>query len=79
MSKSELKTCPFCGGDAVLKKVSSRYSADSWGDSFQVECMVCGVRSATYDSMVCRSLKNREIVIEKDGRKDAIGAWNRRA
>lgn len=78
MKEGELKTCPFCGSDAVIKRVSVIYNTERWGDVFQVECMKCDIHSARYETKVYRDKKG-EIVIEKDGKKDAIDAWNKRA
>lgn len=66
---SELKPCPFCGGDAILCKNLMPNGDDSY-ETIHVECQVC--RSKT-DSYFRYTFKGPKDVYEA-----AIDAWNRR-
>ena len=59
-----LKTCPCCGGEAVVDRVGYCYSdtGDHAMDAWRVSCRSCGARTAEYRS---------------EG--GAVDAWNRRA
>ena len=39
----ELKTCPFCGGRAVMKAVNKNYGFTIW-----CQCRKCGARTEGY-------------------------------
>lgn len=39
---SDLKPCPFCGGEARIGKI--------YGDAWTVECTECGIQSGCYDT-----------------------------
>lgn len=39
----ELKRCPFCGGEAILL-------SNFWGAEYFIECRVCTVETAPYDT-----------------------------
>lgn len=46
MNNTELKPCPFCGGEAIK-------SAFSWGnihDEYTIQCTVCGARTTVLKS-----------------------------
>lgn len=78
--KDELKRCPFCGGNAILKRVSITVSCSSnVYDTWRVECSNCGATPMRngYDSIVTRDRDDR-LVIERDGRVAAIECWNNR-
>lgn len=60
---AELKTCPFCGGEADF--LTANHAAEVW-----VCCTDCGAMSA-------REWTNL-IVFGKGGKDRAIEAWNRR-
>ena len=61
---SELKPCPFCGGEAD-------YRTENFGGRIWVQCTVCGVSTSRYDA--------NEVVDRKDGKAWATQAWQRRA
>lgn len=42
---SELKACPFCGGEASIR---SEYDSDGYGYFHWVECKKCRSRSASH-------------------------------
>ena len=63
---AELKSCPFCGGEAFIevipphKHIIATFMADYDGGAF-VECMKCSC------------------AISADNEQDAINKWNTRA
>lgn len=75
---TELKCCPFCGGEAHVKMKCFHYSSYSWGDDWYVECGECGIIGSPCKTMIVRK-NTGELVIESDGRADAIAKWNARA
>ena len=82
---SELKPCPFCGGEAVYRP--AKYNAVSFEDKgeffhqYRVElyagCKRCHIRTETY---VHNIAVNREGVpyIEHNGYNKVAEMWNRR-
>lgn len=79
MKEGLLKKCPFCGGTAVLTRVSTGHSSDYWEDTWKVECYDCKatLRNTGFKTCITRTHKG-EIVIENDGREEAINNWNTR-
>lgn len=73
----ELKPCPFCGGIAILdsRTVHGHGGCDlfTWGAG----CGECGAQIPTCGDKAVRD--KHGIRLTKDGRADAIEAWNRRA
>jgi Lar family restriction alleviation protein len=61
-----LKPCPFCGGEAVVKCICDAGRPDT--DDWWVSCSGCRVERP--------STRKSEIVHSRD---EAIAAWNRRA
>ena len=65
----ELKPCPFCGGEAKLKKgFPSRQIAHC--RQAVVQCKTCGCRTVTFKQLPMEKWQNVD--------KQAIEAWNRR-
>ena len=64
---AELKPCPFCGGEAELKKYMCSLGNDGY---YVVECKICGAKG--------KAIRNTSFISEND-EKRAIEAWNRRA
>ena len=71
----ELKPCPFCGGKAFLD-LKSKSHGEHFGATFEVGCRNCCF-SFKKDSRWY--IANGQIMTDKDGYKECIEAWNRRA
>lgn len=77
-----IKSCPFCGGRAVLRLMKSEaYSGDPRNvrlmNKYQVECEKCGASTPVQSSDI--SQDNRGMIhIDKNGADRAIAIWNRR-
>lgn len=76
---SELKPCPFCGGEAkfLIKLHSERGITRGW--EFGIYCTKCDVTTPK----TCYKLEVQlngagQIDITEDERQQAIEAWNRR-
>lgn len=63
---SELLSCPFCGGEAIIKNISE--VGQPAGDDWWVSCGECRVERP--------STKKTEIA---HSREEAVAAWNQRA
>lgn len=75
----ELKPCPFCGGDAAIRKIKTGMHYDKRTESWRVECSKCGAHPGRYGYESIISIENnKEPTIIKDGRKEAIDTWNDR-
>lgn len=70
MANTELKPCPFCGGEALLYHQSSKYT-DYDGD--YAYCMKCGCRTKLFECFNGTGKTHTDTEIE------AMNAWNRRA
>ena len=78
MNTTELKPCPFCGGEAELLRMKcTAHYLDELVKEFSVMCRLCATRTASF---VGKYDFDSEHILRctKDGRKEAIDAWNRR-
>ena len=74
---SELKPCPFCGGEANIKNMDLHTRDGSIRAYWRVKCSKCQTEKG-YTSIYC--LRDDDtLFVAFDGRKRAIDAWNRRA
>ena len=65
-----LKRCPFCGGEAVIKKDTTCCGHGDFGPEKWIQCTSCGVRTAKY---FCDGYYGCEMTDEEITKK-----WNRR-
>lgn len=70
----ELKPCPFCGSEAVIKAVNKSYGFTIW---CQCKDGNCTARTAGY----CTDTNNEDNSLEniENCKNKAVKAWNRRA
>ena len=68
----ELKTCPFCGGRAVMKAVNKEYGFTIW-----CQCRKCGARTEGY----CPDMNHEDNTITsiEECKDRAAKVWNNRA
>ena len=68
----ELKPCPFCGGEAVIKAVNRNYGLTIW-----CQCLKCDARTEGY----CPDTNNEDETIDniENCKNIALEQWNRRA
>lgn len=68
----ELKPCPFCGGEAVIKEVNKNYGLTIW-----CQCPKCGAKTEGY----CPNTNNEDKTIDniENCKNRALEQWNRRA
>lgn len=76
----ELKACPFCGGEAKLKRINSGYKLNPTTiiDMWAVVCKSGCCRGKSVEDKIYQK-ENGEIVVEINGAEEAIKEWNRRA
>lgn len=74
---AELKTCPFCAGEAYLKRDAATSYDGQFRISWGIRCKKCGLeqrRTATY------CITDDEILVcQNNGKQELISYWNRRA
>lgn len=67
---AELKSCPFCGGEAKMKHGYPNRQCKSPRQAF-VQCKVCKCKTVTYTQLPFQAWSDVDRL--------AIEAWNRRA
>lgn len=75
----KIKPCPFCGGEAELrKKDNGFYTRDNMLTAdFMVGCAKCDMHTPRFTTKVCIK-DDGKINIISNGAELAIAAWNRR-
>lgn len=75
----DLKTCPFCGGEAKLIQTSTgfRQRSSTITNEYIVSCTDCEVTTPSFESDILQD-ENGLVIIAKNGAVDAMEAWNRR-
>lgn len=74
----ELKPCPFCGKNPFIKRHSIGTRGYKFSATHSIECYCGMAKTKMYDTIFEMNFSN-EFVIETDGTKEAIEAWNGRA
>lgn len=79
MPKIELKPCPFCGGQAILSKMTGGYTLNpvTITNTYYAGCGQCHIFTKNYASKIWQD-EYGVVQIEVNGAMDAIDAWNRR-
>ena len=77
---SELKPCPFCGGEAKLIQKTQGLGNSPMRiiNQYVAGCEKCQVYTKYYQSDIWQG-KDGMVHIDANGAIDAIEAWNRRA
>lgn len=74
-----LKTCPFCGGETKLVKLTDVYTTNpvTIRNEWTVKCVSCNVDIGVFSSEIFEEDEGG-LCIKKQGSIDAINAWNTR-
>lgn len=77
--EEKLKPCPFCGGEAELVRIRNGYrtSPTTIIDGWEVRCKKKCCSTLAFEDEIFHS-DDGEIVIKKNGAKEAIDFWNGR-
>lgn len=74
---SELKSCPFCGGEASIKEYNNGYKSDGlYVASYQVGCNKCKIYFTRNSEF---RLANGQLDFKVNGYDLAVNLWNTRA
>ena len=76
-----LKPCPFCGGNATLKRLCSGWKSHpntTIIDEWKVECDNKCCCTQNFNDVIFHA-DNGEVVVEHNGAVESVEAWNRRA
>lgn len=77
-NEPQLKPCPFCGGNPTLRRCSTATSGLKYSARYIIECKDCRMATTKEFETVFDIDLTGALIYEKDGRKEAIEAWNRR-
>lgn len=77
--KIKLKPCPFCGGEAQLKRHSRGMGGVPTAilDTWAVECSACKGATDTYKSKIYQD-NDGTVVVGQNGAEAAADMWNKR-
>jgi Lar family restriction alleviation protein len=79
MEMTNLKPCPFCGGEAKFFRKASFEFGTRRGWQFGIHCTKCGVGTPKNDYTVEIDFSDYgEVKVVKDERPAAIEKWNLR-
>lgn len=76
---SELKKCPFCGGDIHFIMVGNGCFCNGVKFYFEIECSKCKIKIPKRYKVVFTLDNNGKIKTVCDERQEAIEKWNKRA
>ncbi len=77
---SNLKPCPFCGGEAVFRVTSTvTRGGGIVGYTFVVGCNRCGISLPKTYTIEFSINEKGELIPNRDDRETALELWNRRA
>lgn len=71
MNTTELKRCPFCGGEGKIVKLKVSFSDVYEGYAIHAECVSCGAKSPYKRGEFFGQFKSQDL-------DKAVEAWNRR-
>lgn len=75
----KLKPCPFCGGKAVFAPSLNVSKPSVVQCFFKIRCSKCLASLSDSNGYIEIEIdRGGSILIKRDGRNDAIAAWNRR-
>lgn len=78
MSEFELKSCPFCGGEAEFNIKTNSNSRLLTGFTFAIRCKRCHIQSPKMYNLEFGILPDGELLPHIDERGKAADDWNRR-
>lgn len=76
---TEIKPCPFCGGEARMVCTSTVSECELLSKTFIITCGKCGVRSPKPFRIYVRIGNDGTCTYDASEKDKAIEAWNRRA
>ena len=87
MEGIDLKSCPFCGGEAELRFEDPKLCEDGYRQyslraNVCVKCKKCHFKTETYNGFVDLNIEKMELAgsfLESRAVKHVINRWNRRA
>ncbi len=74
---TDLKPCPFCGGEAMIRKRDEGWKHGHITDSFAVKCTKCGASLPPFESDIWID-RHGSVHTDTNGYEDALKAWNGR-
>ena len=78
MQNTELKPCPFCGGEAYSRKNGNGYSNSHFTITAEIGCRECKFRMTGENKFDIDEFMNIHMLDGNDGINKMIEAWNRR-
>lgn len=78
MSETELRKCPFCGGEAKFVVISKSDSLCDIGYCFTIQCSKCYIKLPREYRVDFKLSDRGSVTTTLDERKIAVNAWNRR-
>lgn len=75
-----LLPCPFCGGEAKLKKIDNGYRTNPVTilNRWSVKCGNCFTETLAFESEIFQDIDG-QVKVNKNGAEQARKAWNNRA